>query len=94
MRQRLFQEGEQFEFRRNSFPYHLEDGVSHFILWIGPGVWLPASRAGCVVDRFLEAHGYDPGTQRVFCKNSITIKSIREIDHIHVFAKDHRPVAA
>ena len=93
MRQRLFQEGEQFEFRRNGFPYHLEDGVSHFILWIAPGVWLPASRAGSIIDRFLEEHGYDLGSQRVFYKNSIAIKSIREIDHIHVFVKNYRPVA-
>ena len=94
MKRRLFSDGGKFAFKRNNFPYHLEAGVAHFVLWIAPGVELPASRAGSVIDQLMEAHGYAKGTTRVFYKNSITIKSIREIDHIHVFVKDHKPVTA
>ena len=90
----LFKSGDHFTFRRNDFPYHLEDGVKHFVLWINPEVKLKTAQADFIIDNHLIALGYRNPCKRVFYKNSITIKSIKEIDHIHVFVLDHSRVTA
>ena len=90
----LFRNGDHFTFRRNDFPYHLEDGVKHFVLWINPEVKLKTRQADFIIDNHLIALGYRNPCQRVFYKNSITIKSIKEIDHIHVFVRDYSRATA
>ena len=90
----LFKNGDHFTFRRNDFPYHLEDGIKHFVLWINPEVKLKTRQADFIIDNHLIALGYRNPCQRVFYKNSITIKSIKEIDHIHVFVRDHSRATA
>ena len=89
MKDRLFGNGEKFVLLPNDFPYHLEDGVKHYVLWINPNTTLPVKRALFVIDELLINLGYENPCKRVFFKNSQSIKSIRDIDHIHVFVQAH-----
>ena len=90
----LFKDGDHFAFLPNDFPYHLERNVKHFVLWINPAITLRTRNADFVIDNHLIAMGYRNPCRRVFYKNSKSIKSIKDIDHIHVFVEGYPRVAA
>ena len=89
MKQRLFGNGEKFVLLPNDFPYHLEEGVKHYVLWINPNTILPVKKALFIIDELLINLGYRNPCKRIFFKNSQSIKSIRDIDHIHVFVQTY-----
>lgn len=75
-----------YKFLPNNFPYNIEDGLLHYVLWIRPGVetsntTIRSIIAEKIVRRFKKPYEF------TFFKNSDRYKSIPDVEHYHVFIK-------
>jgi hypothetical protein len=80
-----------FIIMRNDFPYHLEHGVYHYVVWFVPGT----STDGCSIPRddvfiLYRYLGAIMGSrERLYCvfQNSINVRSICTVLHAQLFTR-------
>lgn len=78
---------------RNDFPYHLEEGIHHYVAWYVHPEIVPDSIPELAVFALYRYLGAVLGTvERSYCafQNSIQAQSISHIPHIHVFTNGLR----
>ena len=80
----LFDKEDIFAFRANDYPYYLEQKIAHYVLWIHPSISLHVSDSHDIIKSYLLKHANKYKSYVLF-KNSESSKSIKFIDHIHVF---------
>ncbi|KAJ1884798.1 hypothetical protein LPJ66_010434 [Kickxella alabastrina] len=74
-----------FTFRINDFPYHIGDGVEHWVLWclkrLQPGFAAPEAAVRAITQKFGE---------NVECRyfvNPVNKQSVPQLSHAHVFVR-------
>ena len=65
----------------NAFPYYLDNGIQHKILWINPQIEMDGNTVKSIIHRYAENMSY------IYFENSLTAKSIPNILHYHIFIK-------
>ena len=85
---RLVSQHIPFRFVPNNFPYFVENGISHFVLWIRPGynvesedVNIRRAIGSYVITRFSRPLDF------CYFRNSMQHKSVPEMEHYHVFVQ-------
>ena len=85
---RLVSQHIPFRFVPNNFPYFVENGISHFVLWIRPGYDVDSEDVNIrrtigtyVVSRFSRPLDF------CYFRNSSEHKSVPEMEHYHVFIR-------
>ena len=97
-----FASPEDFKILRNDWPYGVEPGITHLVVWLKTripvqqpeGYLLPESRIAIqgfvqtvFIDR-LQRNGGN-GVDRVqWFKNWVSLQSVRGLDHFHVLVRD------
>ena len=79
----IIQQDTLFYLRKNDFPYFLETGIEHYVLWMKPGYHFTPSQ----IHYYLSQH-IDSNHSFTFFENCTRVKSIKEIPHVHVFIKN------
>lgn len=82
----LFLDDDLFYFKYNDYPYHLERGIGHFVLWINPRISLHVNQARMIIETYIATRIRNCKSY-VYFKNNYEAKSIKDIDHIHVFVE-------
>lgn len=85
----------------NDWPYGLEKGIAHIIVWLKNRLEVDSSKGDLIaqaraqVDAFVHEHFVKPvmeltgGTDNViWFKNWVSLQSVPGIDHVHVLLKD------
>ena len=49
----LFLDDDLFTFKYNDYPYNLELGIGHFVLWINPRINLHVSQARIIIETYI-----------------------------------------
>lgn len=71
----------RYVFVQNTFPYNVEDGIKHDLLWINPKYEISIDFISMLITcRY-------PDKDIVFFKNATTFQSIKSISHYHIFTK-------
>jgi hypothetical protein len=90
----MFVDSHDWKILINDWPYAWEHGVVHFVVWVkhpipeeGGKVALAAKAA---IDAFV-AEKFALAKEIMWFKNGAAIKSIHEIEHFHVLARDVNP---
>lgn len=102
--QELFADENDFKVLRNDWPYGLEKGMTHLVVWLknvvpineATGDLTTTSRrdiAGFVEKRFVQrlklvAGLNDPSDRVAWFKNPVALQSVRGVDHVHVMVRD------
>jgi len=102
--QELFADENDFKVLRNDWPYGLDRGITHLVVWLknvvpineATGDLTTNSRrdiSGFVERRFTErlklvAGVSDPSDHVVWFKNPVALQSVRGVDHVHVMVRD------
>ena len=81
IRERVCKNRQGITFCRNSYPYWVEDGINHYLIWYlsNSGETITAWRA----KNFLK----DYKKEFVIFSNQAKNKSVKEIQHFHIFTK-------
>jgi len=66
----------------NNFPYNLDDGIKHKLLWIHPDVILSDNKIKTIIDRYITLNNYN---QYIYFQNHENNRSVPEIKHYHIF---------
>lgn len=78
-----------YVFKPNNFPYAVDDNIIHYVLWIRPGLIINGTLLNTVIFRHIKLI-FKPNPKYSFIKNSVSNKSIPQIEHYHVFISlDH-----
>ena len=79
-----------YRFIPNDYPYFLEDGVMHYVLWLRPDVNIAIDTKSIrkVINQYILSKFNKP-FDFYFFKNHKEIKSISEVEHYHVFIKKY-----
>ena len=73
-----FPNREPYSLLPNTFPYDLQKGILHWLLWVSPNVDLELDTIKRIIyDKF--------GSNCVFFRNISTNQSIKSISHYHIF---------
>ncbi|KAF2496387.1 hypothetical protein BU16DRAFT_526878 [Lophium mytilinum] len=92
-----FAEAEDFKILVNDWPYGLEEGVRHIVVWLkhplevdGEGELVDEARSA--VEEFVEERfgkrAREVGGDVLWFKNSVGLQSVRGLDHVHVLMRD------
>ncbi|KAF2454017.1 hypothetical protein BDY21DRAFT_374273 [Lineolata rhizophorae] len=88
---------------RNDWPYGLEPGIAHVVVWLKTPLEADMARDGDLTDdartqveafvtrTFRTAVGEDPkkkGSKVLWFKNWVKLQSVRGVDHVHVLLRD------
>jgi len=75
----------KYSFIPNTYPYNIADDVIHYVLWINPDI----NTYDILLKMIISDHVKLLNHSINFCffKNSLSNKSIPEIEHYHVFIK-------
>jgi hypothetical protein len=79
---RLFPNNEPYNICLNEFPYHLEDGIEHLVLWLNPTIYNEDSDVDDIFKSEIK------NRESVYFKNIKEIRSIKGIPHYHIFVKN------
>ena len=75
-----FPDNESYKFLKNEFPYDLEDGIDHWLLWLNP--------IYSIEDTYIkELVEHRMGSEVVYFCNYKFNQSIPTIRHCHIFVK-------
>ena len=100
--ERLFAAREDYKILLNDWPYGLEEGIVHIVVWSKTripvqqpdGYLLPESQT--LVEDFvqqtfvqrLQDEGIDSHDKVTWFKNWVSLQSVRGLDHFHVLVRD------
>eukprot|EP00474_Spongospora_subterranea_P000214 CRZ00672.1 hypothetical protein [Spongospora subterranea] len=71
-------------FRKNDYPYHMETGIEHYILWAGSASALEsATNTSNSMREFIPDHLHQ--CEMRYFVNPVNLQSVKEICHAHVF---------
>uniref|UniRef100_A0A7S2SDB3 Uncharacterized protein n=1 Tax=Rhizochromulina marina TaxID=1034831 RepID=A0A7S2SDB3_9STRA len=79
--------GREIVFRRNDFPYWFEDGVRHDVLWASRRPPLSCAE----VEECIQCEETLSGRQVIWWANPPHLKSIPQIDHVHIISRARPP---
>ena len=79
-----------YRFVPNNFPYFVENGIVHFVLWIRPGhiIETDSMPIRYTISRYVMSRFQRP-LDFCYFKNTKDNKSVPEIEHYHVFIKQY-----
>lgn len=93
-----FENPRDFAVLKNDWPYGLEAGISHFVVWTKTPIQTDELRGDVtipsrqVIEDFVRRYfvaDLERGEERVqWFKNWVSLQSVRGLDHIHVLVKD------
>lgn len=80
----------KYSLSRNPFPYHIDNNILHFILWIHPSFnsYFPYNVPSIFIDNIIQTYFTDQKKdiqEFIYFENLDSNKSIPEIRHLHVF---------
>ena len=79
----IFTQNQSLVFSPNTFPYNLEHGVQHWLLWLKPECQLEIDD---ISDKIEKRFGNDC----VYFKNATKYQSIKSITHYHIFFRNNK----
>ena len=80
-----------YKLRKNDFPYDLERGISHWVLWLNPDIYktevevYALGRINLILKTLLDQ-------PFLFYVNPVSKQSVKEIPHYHVYLREACPV--
>jgi len=96
-----FKDSRDYRVMPNDWPYGLDQGITHLIVWLKPRLEVEpprgdlTTRAHAQVEAFIHEHFVQPvkeltgGTDNViWFKNWVSLQSVPGIDHVHVLLKN------
>ena len=73
-----------FLLNKNLFPYDVEPGIEHFVLWYQPYLQLDNRTVHKILNFYKQKYGFQ---DYIFFENEPDKKSVTQIPHIQVFFK-------
>lgn len=80
IKSKAFPNNEKYTFLKNNFPYDIEDGIEHWLLWLNPDFKISDLDIKKIVEEKM-------GTNSVYFCNIKANQSIPSIRHCHIFSK-------
>ena len=79
-----------YRFIPNDYPYFVEDGVIHYVLWLRPNtnIAIDTKSIRKVINQYILTKFNRP-FDFCFFRNCKEIKSVSEVEHYHVFIKKY-----
>jgi len=71
----------KYKITKNRFPYDLDENIKHYLLWISPDIQISQIKVINIIKK------YFPNNQLVCYQNEMFAKSVKTIDHYHIFIK-------
>jgi len=66
----------------NRFPYYIDKGISHKVLWINPTVQINKDKIDTIIKRYTDSQNY---SKYIYFQNIGNLRSIPEVPHYHIF---------
>tara|TARA_B110001469_G_scaffold107674_1_gene107992 strand:+ start:60 stop:527 length:468 start_codon:yes stop_codon:yes gene_type:complete len=85
---KLFVSDATYVLEHNNFPYYMEEGISHYVVWINPKdeeTWKRNEIEELVTHELFEGNRESMLLDTVYFQNIPELRSIKAISHIHVF---------
>lgn len=97
-----FADPEDYRILRNDWPYGLEDGITHLVVWLRTPIAVTeggymTEESRTLVEGFVEStfvgrlreEGFrDPETHVMWFKNWTALQSVRALEHVHVLVRN------
>lgn len=95
LRQKFFPNGDKdlkFIITQNQFPYHMEAGINHYLIWFNPDLeschWIRSfQKVKEIVEEFCRQQNINQDADCIFFQNLECMRSVKAIPHIHIFWK-------
>ena len=74
----------------NNYPYYMEDGICHYVIWFKGDKFDRYNNMGNIEDiiqKYMEHNNIDVDCEYVYYQNIEALRSIPSIPHLHVFIK-------
>lgn len=89
LKKKYLQDGVDYTMTLNNFPYDMEDGINHYVIWFQLDRFSDFNNPG-EVKKIIKKYEQDSGVEfqdTVFFQNIERLRSVPGIPHIHVFAR-------
>ncbi|GAB7341420.1 hypothetical protein MBLNU457_7668t1 [Dothideomycetes sp. NU457] len=102
--QELFADENDFKVLRNDWPYGLDRGITHLVVWLKNVVPIDEATGDLTTDSRRDIHGFveerfkkrlenvsgvsNPSDHVVWFKNPVALQSVRGVDHVHVMVRN------